>query len=238
LACGTAFFFEEEVQKYLVTNWHNLAGRHPKTRQVLDKNWGDVPNKIKIYKHDLKRLGQSDAIEIPLVNAGKRPVWFEHPIHGSNIDIGILPIAADQSQNVYSIDAAIKDIDPFDSLPINVGESVFVLGFPFGLSGSSYFPIWKAAIIASEPEIDINKLPFFYIDTATRQGMSGSPVMQREPRSVFIMEENKMSRYRCTFLGVYSGRIGAKDELAAQLGIVWKASCLLEIIDARKRATT
>ena len=32
------------------------------------------------------------------------------------------------------------------------------------------------------------------------------------------------------FVGIYSGRIGAGDELKAQLGIVWKGSVLTEII--------
>jgi hypothetical protein len=40
-----------------------------------------------------------------------------------------------------------------------------------------------------------------------------------------------------TFLGVYSGRVG-NDELGAQLGIVWKASVISEIIDGRTLGKT
>ncbi len=32
------------------------------------------------------------------------------------------------------------------------------------------------------------------------------------------------------FVGAYAGRIGAEDEFKAQLGVVWKASMLDEII--------
>ena len=42
--------------------------------------------------------------------------------------------------------------------------------------GGAMFPIWKRGSIASEPEIPIDGKPMFYIDTATRQGMSGAPV--------------------------------------------------------------
>ena len=38
-------------------------------------------------------------------------------------------------------------------------------------------PIWKKSTIASEPDIDINNLPCFYIDSTTREGMSGAPVV-------------------------------------------------------------
>jgi hypothetical protein len=36
------------------------------------------------------------------------------------------------------------------------------------------------------------------------------------------------------FIGVYSGRIGAQDELQAQLGIVWRAEVVDQIIAAAR----
>jgi hypothetical protein len=56
----------------------------------------------------------------------------------------------------------------------------FVLGYPRGMSGGGHFPVWKRATIATEPDIDLDGLPRFYIDTATREGMSGSPVYAQE----------------------------------------------------------
>lgn len=45
---------------------------------------------------------------------------------------------------------------------------------------------------------------------------------------------NGRSYYK--FLGVYSGRLG-KGEMEAQLGVVWKASLLDEIIDGNVKGT-
>jgi hypothetical protein len=43
-----------------------------------------------------------------------------------------------------------------------------------------------------------------------------------------MLPESSFGRVRC-FLGVYSGRVG-KGELMAQLGIVWKAKVVEEIV--------
>lgn len=95
-------------------------------------------------------------------------------------------------------------------------------------------PIWKKASIATQPDID--SLPKILIDTATRSGLSGSPVIMQRVGvhgmvNAQVMSETTFGRIR-KFIGVYSGRIG-DDELKAQLGIVWKAKVIDEIINAK-----
>jgi hypothetical protein len=70
----------------------------------------------------------------------------------------------------------------------------------------------------------------FYIDTATREGMSGSPVIKYRRRSLSLITEESLYRFHAEFIGVYSGRIVPKDLLDAQLGMVWRAKCIDEII--------
>lgn len=98
-------------------------------------------------------------------------------------------------------------------------------------------PIWKKSSIATEPDINIEGLPKTLIDTATRSGLSSSPaIMQRI--GIHGMVDGKMlpttsiGRIR-NFLGVYSGRVG-DDEFKAQLGVVWKARVIEEIITVKK----
>lgn len=122
---------------------------------------------------------------------------------------------------------------------------VFVLGFPLGWTGGAKYPIWKRASIASEPLFDLDDLPKMYIDTATRQGMSGSPVFAKCSGNFFLEGSDTSNplqmmmgeAYR--FLGVYSGRIGDggdnKDEFSAQLGIVWKERVIREIIESSNK---
>lgn len=73
----------------------------------------------------------------------------------------------------------------------------------------------EEGVDSTEPELDHDKLPLLLVDTATRQGMSGSPGVLRHSGvhmpsgeftddTVFGTVEN--------LLGIYSGRIG-DDEL-------------------------
>ena len=78
-------------------------------------------------------------------------------------------------------------------IPIKPGVVTFVIGFPRSLSVGFGLPIWKSGYIASEPHYDVViggtvsvttggmsgglKIPAFFIDTLTREGMSGSPVL-------------------------------------------------------------
>ena len=113
----------------------------------------------------------------------------------------------------------------------DLSQDVFILGYPFG-SKWGLFPIWKRGSIATEPAIDISNLPYYFVDTASRSGMSGSPVVVKERRPVTIMHENgRLERYFTHFLGIYSGREGVtEDESLIQLGRVWKPIVIDEII--------
>ena len=88
--------------------------------------------------------------------------------------------------------------------------------------------------MASEPELDVENLPYFFADTATRTGMSGSPVVLYKDRPITMIneKERKVSRHWTKFVGVYSGRIGADNETKgdAQLGRVWKPHVIQEMI--------
>ena len=112
----------------------------------------------------------------------------------------------------------------------------FVIGYPRGMSGGGNFPIWKRATIATEPDLDLDDLPKFYIDTATREGMSGSPVYAQEvgywlPEGISDPSQASIGKGH-RFVGVYSGRLGAEDEFKAQLGVVWKESALISLVES------
>jgi hypothetical protein len=161
----------------------------------------------------------------------QNPLWLEHPIHKQNVDV----VAIKLNQEVIDSHKlfAINKIS-FDEEKEEVADEAFVVGYPFNDTTYLQMPIWKKASIASEPDINIEQLPKFLIDTATRSGLSGSPVIMQRI-GVHGMVDGKMvatssiGRIR-KFSGIYSGRIG-DDELKAQLGIVWKARVIDEIID-------
>ena len=119
-----------------------------------------------------------------------------------------------------------------------VGIDAFIIGYPFGISTGS-FPIWKRASIASEPEIPIDGWPYFLVDSASREGMSGAPVIARSWGSAQLEYGDHVTTpgVHSRFLGIYSSRIGANDELRAQLGHVWHGKVIGEIIAGQRRGS-
>lgn len=237
LGVGTAFIYFLNEKTYLITNWHNVAGRHPETLKIIHKDLA-IPNKfalhIPIDANKVSGLPKGESkvgwnTFILDLYEGDKPVWYEHPEHGHKVDAVAIPVGIKGCM----LTPANSEVLELDKITLRPSLDVFVLGYPRGLSGGAKFPIWKRGSIASEPDIDLDKLPKFYIDTATREGMSGSPVYAQHngycipeggsgPKDALIGETRR-------FAGVYSGRVG-DDNFKAQLGIVWKERAITEII--------
>ena len=214
LALGTGFFWRAQERAFLITNWHNVTGKNPNTGEHLSKHAGE-PDRVVLQVDQLDlRHGTRAEVVLPLRSETNEPLWLEHSM-ARCVDIVALPLPS-------MPDAALSPINEMPSVPgtVSVGDETFILGYPFGI-GPSMLPIWKRASIASEPNLPLDGKPCFYVDTASRSGMSGSPVILRRR---FGIGPNT------TFVGVYSGRIGAKDELEAQLGIVWRAELVDQIV--------
>lgn len=188
------------------------------------------------------------------------PIWFEHPKR-NEVDVVAIPINESNCKplaDLFYVDApphgVLHDVVPIKQSPsmglaVNIwatammklfpGMDVFILGFPFGISGGEHYPIWKRGSIASEPDIDIDDLPKFFVDTATSEGMSGSPVVA-QGRDWIHERTNvpSLGSLGRKFAGVYSGRIvdsnpeTQNDLIKAQIGIVWKPSVIEEIIES------
>jgi len=242
LGIGTAFlyYFNEDREFYLVTNWHNVTGRNPVTLELIHSD-GAIPDKIEVKPHATKLSGDGKVAAhslvtgtIPLYQDEEmfEPIWFEHPEHGRKVDVIAIPLKSIEMPKEESFEVLNRGDD---KILISIGMDVAILGFPRGISGGR-FPIWKRGTIASEPFQDLDSLPKFYVDCATREGMSGSPVIAcvngpiRYENNPHVGQSNGMIH---RFLGIYSGRVG-NDTYGAQLGVVWKESALAEIIRGQK----
>ena len=155
--------------------------------------------------------------------------------HGRNVDVVALPVLCATGLTSYPINR----MSSTQELNVRIGQDVFIIGYPFGLSLAGGLPVWKRASVATEPAFDLGRLPKLMIDTASRSGMSGSPVVRRQYGQYqaedggFVVTTGAATK----LLGVYSGRICADDELKAQLGIVWKADVIEEIISQGVRGS-
>ena len=232
LAIGTAFFYRRNGALFLISNWHCLSGRDPKTKQPLSSH-GGVPDAVSCYLCLNGKYIEREWLDIPILENGN-PIWYQHPNAGSDVDIGAIPVSIDEKFKPI----VINDM-PFTKMDLRVSHDVFVLGYPLGMMNSHGLPVWKRASVASEPG---SSEPSYLIDTATRSGMSGSPVIFRyrgfykNDLTAEDIANDDWFGEGDMFAGIYSGRLGASS-IEAQLGIVWKPHLIDELIDGRANAS-
>jgi Trypsin-like peptidase domain len=228
LSCGTCFFWKYNDALYLVTNWHNLSGKDALTKAHLSTTAAE-PDRVQFdvfFNRDLNNRREHTI----LLDNEDDPVWLQHPHFGSQVDVACLRLP----------DCVVPHVFPINEIhhhrpTTQIADDVFLIGYPLGISVDR-LPIWKRATVASEIQIEIDNLPKFYVDTASTRGMSGSPAIRRsmngatEDGSV-INNGLPMTK----FLGVYSGRVSPNGDASAQIGIVWKARVIDEIIIGQVR---
>jgi len=245
MGVGTAFFYTFDGKDYLITNWHNVSGRRPWDKKVISKH-GGIPDNLVVrfplqdVLDDGKTAFRWEPRILKLYEDEDRddPIWLEHPTHGFEVDA--VAIGIEELEQTKAVSANAESLD-LDLLNLTPGMDVFVLGFPRGISGGGRFPLWKRGSIASEPDVHIDDLPKMYIDTATREGMSGAPVYAQEtgfwaPEGKKLPDDGVFGKGN-RFLGIYSGRVG-DDPFLAQLGIVWKEEAIIEIIQGDAKGTS
>jgi Trypsin-like peptidase domain len=178
LGVGTGFFYEFNGQLYLITNWHIVSGRNFQTLKCIAAK-GGLPDRLKFTVGCRGHIGEWMEIDCMLYEDAVaneqpgKPTWLEHAVHGHNIDVVAIPITLPEDAEVLTVGY----VNTLPTMSLKVSREVFVLGYPKGISGGGLFPIWKKASIATEPAIQLDCLPKILVDTATRKGMSGAPVV-------------------------------------------------------------
>lgn len=193
-----------------------------------------------------------------LYDEASKPIWFEHPALRSSCDVIAIQLQLPERipQNWHQ---AVNRVGR-DNIPIEPGTLIFVIGFPETLSTGFGLPLWKSGYLASEPMFEFSiqatpsevggmkggtRLPGFFIDSLTRQGMSGSPVFARfigswDDQNPYDPDFDNLLKDRSKldhlyfasegtkFLGCYSGRVFATEQ-GAELGICWNTDVIDEI---------
>jgi trypsin-like peptidase len=229
LATGTAFLWRHEGKSFLVSNWHNFAGRHPalgepQDNKPLSKSLG-IPDRVEVVlgKRDAPAVGVLqkgetipwDTFTFPLIGDAGEPLFWEHPL-GSKVDIAALPV----DLHPHVVPFHLNEI-PFEpDITFRAGQDVFIIGYPLGQITGNPLPIWKRGSIASEPYAPIDGLNKVFVDTASRPGMSGSFVVARHAGNFTPPGKTTVFGTARKLLGIYSGRL-APSSIEAQLGIVW-----------------
>jgi hypothetical protein len=245
--CGlaTGFFYKRAEELFLITNWHAVTGVDPTTMVPVDAD-SPLPEVLKFqFKQTVDANGQPVPPGGPQLILSNFPklinlyeagagVWYEHSTR-QNVDVVALLLSPDQLGEFANIPINLVDQSP--ALVPAPGMDCFVLGYPQGMVGPGLSPIWKRGSIASEPNYNYRNMPGFLIDTATRKGMSGSPVVARHSGILKVspgggMGPDDVIGTVTKFIGVYSGRIG-DDLMGVQLGMVWRSDLLDDILSKR-----
>lgn len=224
-AIGTGFVIAVDEVTLLITNYHVVSGRHPETGRQLDKA-AALPDRILIPFLRRQELPLRWLPQVQMLTVEGVPQWVEHPRLGHKFDVVALPLAVPPKAQVFPYERGFGH-----DLALHTGSDVAIIGFPEGMTGGGLTPIWKAGSIASEPDLTIATSNFFWIDSNTRRGMSGAPVVARRFGGA-LMENGTYGVGAGVYdrnLGVYAGRAFEAPDMT--LGRVWSWQGVQEIVD-------
>lgn len=228
IGTATAFVVIHDSQHFLITNWHVVTGRHLDNGKPLSRT-GAVPDELLVLHNVAGELGRWNSVGEPLYDGAGNPLWFEHPTHGRQVDVVALPLTQSSGVQIYAYDPA----NPGPGIVYGPSDPLSIIGFPFGMAAGGALGIWVQGTVASEPDIDYNDLPCLLVDSRTRSGQSGSPVIAYRTSGYQTAEATMVMAGGVAeqFIGVYSGRINEQSDL----GFVWKASALVDILNGQQR---
>lgn len=227
LSSGTAFAWQVDQRFFLITNWHNLAGRNPRSGEHLSKTAAE-PDRIHVYWNLQDQFGTRELFCHRVRDDSGCPLWLVHPQFRQAVDVVALPIEKLRGVEMYPLNRMHNE--PLD---LQVGMDVFILGYPYGI-GNGGLPVWKRASLATEPELIFAGEKNILVDTASRPGMSGAPVIRRSWGTHHLAngEIRQSPGSTSTMLvGIYSGRLTSPDANDAQLGITWPSKFIEEIVE-------
>ena len=231
LGHGTGFLWRADDGLLLFTNWHVVTGRNPTTLKHADEKTAAEPSRAEVSLW--RNNGIERVINLRLYAQNGSPTWYVHPEFGREVDLVAIPIPR------LSDAVTARAVNDLPQVPLRtvVGSQLFILGYPFL---PERYPVWKQATVASEPALTPSLRRHLLVDSASRPGMSGAPVIQRAAGLLQVEHEGSWRAEThalpiTRFVGVYSGRLNTRSILDAQLGMVWPAQLVSEIAEGRRR---
>jgi len=118
---------------------------------------------------------------------------------------------------------------------VEVTEELFIPGYPQNIQDYYVQPVWKRATIASSVQLGWNGEKKFLIDSASKSGMSGSPVLYYNSNGEVRIQGSTyhFGQSAAILAGIYVGRLGVTKDGDPQIGTVWHRAVIDEIIDGK-----
>ena len=165
---ASGFFYRSAERLFLVSN----------RRLLLDAAHDQRPDRIEIGVHiDPSELARHVVISLPLCREGVRQ-WRE--ASDGPEGIAALEIPADSLPAGAEVQAFDETHLELRGEQIMVGDALTIAGFPSGLHDTvHHLAVACSASMASAYGVRFQGLGCFLMDTRTRRGGSGSPVVRR-----------------------------------------------------------
>src|SRR5262249_20672149 len=110
LGSGTGFVAHAKSgQPVLLTNWHNVSGRHPETKAILSQTQL-VPNELCICHNRANRLGEW-VERTEKLHSLNGPLWREHPALSDRVDFVALPLTQLQDVQLRPHTLGVGDVE-------------------------------------------------------------------------------------------------------------------------------
>lgn len=247
---GTGFFFSHKIggqdYPFVVTNKHVVMGMREGALSFLQR------------RDSLPTLGNGFRLRID----DWSQAWFGHP--SPDIDIAICPFAPLEAhiKQQHDVDLFYRYVSS-DTIPtsdqvaeLDAVESVSFIGYPNGIWDSkNLLPVARRGTTASPIEVDFEGTPRFLIDASVFGGSSGSPVFILNQGTYAMKDGGVAIGSRFYFVGVIAAvflrrqwndivavpiptvtKAMVQNEEMIDLGIVFKASTVIEAIEAFLKA--
>ena len=220
LTNATGFYFRRADKLFLVTCRHVM----------IDEASDHFPDRIEIELHnDPDNLASSTGFSIPLYRDGKS-IWRQAIDSAGEVDVVAIEIEQAALPARTALSAFTPDLLLQPDEQVEVGTPLLVVGFPLGFHDAlHHMPIARQGMIASSFGLRFQGEGFFLTDARTHRGLSGAPVVMRQPDE--NMESNELP---WKLLGIHSARldVGTRDlELDEALGLncSWYSDILLTL---------
>ncbi len=250
LSHATGFFYvgilDGQPHHWLVTNWHVLCGRNADDPEIILSSTGLVPTHLSV--DFLLKAGEPEyrgresealfaEVRISLYDPNGHAIWWQHRLK-NEIDVAVLEPGSALDRSAFT---AVNGNNQND-MAVEIGNEVFILGYPLAYSHFMNTPIWKRGSIASEPHLKVEGTKErVVIDATTRTGMSGGPVFMRA-KTHYAADDGsiKAMRNATRFIGIYASRPslrpqaeGPLEDRSAELGFFYKSSSIYDVIRDR-----
>ena len=205
---ATGFLYAgPDASRWLVTNWHVVAGRRPDFPGILLGGKPESPTSLR-FAISNPRGGEAQDMEVALYDEDG-PTWIEGD-REAGTDLALLRLR-DPPRFPLPL---TQGFAPNGSARLEPGLDVVIVGHPFEFGLHAAAAVWKGAMVASDLEEVQAGRPWILLDAPGAPGMSGSPVYRKIPSDGASGDQGP----RLELVAVYAGTVGDENLHAVRLG--------------------